>query len=93
MSRWSLEEGNMVTPKQEEILGFLKQVDAGRWEKTDEVPEGGLLTGLIESVNRGPAPTPVPCTLDDLTLLRDAHHVVEGDAPGTFILSGEETAE
>ena len=83
----------MATPKQEEILGFLRQVDAGRWEKTDEVPEGGLLTGLIESVNRGPAPPPVPCELRELQALRDAHHIMDGDTPGTFILSGAETAE
>ena len=77
----------MSTPRQEEILGFLRQVDAGRWEKTAEVPEGGVLTGLIESVNRGPAPTPVPCTLRELEALRAAHLVMEGDAPGIFILS------
>ena len=83
----------MLTPKQEDILGFLRQVDAGRWEQTDEVPEGGLLTGLIESVNRGPAPTPVPCSLGELEALRDAHLVMEGNVPGTFILSGSEDPE
>lgn len=82
----------MPTPSQRAILGFLKQVDAGRWQPTDEVPEGGLLTGLIESVNRGPAPTPVPCGLRELVVLRDGGYVMEGDAPHTFILSeaGEE---
>ncbi len=43
----------METLNQEAILAFLKQVDAGRWEQTNEVPEGGMLTGLIES---NPAP-------------------------------------
>ena len=53
----------------------------------------GLLTGLIESVNCGPAPPPVACELGELEALRDAGSIMEGDAPGTFILSGSETAE
>ncbi len=54
----------METPNQEAILGFLKQVDAGRWEETPLAVEGGWLTGLIASINRGPAPRlcPVACT-------------------------------
>jgi hypothetical protein len=78
----------MATPNQEAILGFLKQVDAGRWEETALAAEGGWLTGLIESVNRGPAPPPVPCRLDELATLRDGGYIMAGDAPNTFILSG-----
>ena len=82
----------MVTPNQEAILGFLKQVDAGRWEETALAAEGGWLTGLIESVNRGPAPRPVPCGLHELAVLKEAGLIMAGDAPNMFILSedGEE---
>ena len=82
----------MVTPNQEAILGFLKQVDAGHWEETALAAEGGWLTGLIESVNRGPAPRPVPCGLHELAALKEAGLIMAGDAPNTFILSedGEE---
>ena len=82
----------MATPNQEAILGFLKQVDAGHWEETTLTAEGGWLTGLIESVNRGPAPRPVPCRLDELATLRADGYIMAGDAPNTFILSetGEE---
>jgi len=82
----------MATPNQEAILGFLKQVDAGHWEETTLTAEGGWLTGLIESVNHGPAPRPVPCRLDELATLRADGYIMAGDAPNTFILSetGEE---
>ncbi len=82
----------MPTPNQEAILGFLKQVDAGRWEETPLAAEGGWLTGLIASINRGPAPRPVPCSLHELAVLKDAGMIMAGDAPNTFILSeaGEE---
>ncbi len=76
----------METPNQEAILGFLKQVDAGRWEETPLAVEGGWLTGLIESINRGPAPRPVPCGLHELGVLKDAGLIMAGDAPNTFIL-------
>lgn len=82
----------METPNQEAILNFLKQVDAGRCEETTLAVEGGWLTGLIESVNRGPAPRPVPCGLHELGVLQDAGLIMAGDAPNTFILgeAGEE---
>ncbi len=76
----------MITPNQEAILGLLTQADAGLWQQADEIEEGGLLTGLIESVNRGTAPRPVPCGLQELTVLREAGVVMDGDAPNTFIL-------
>ncbi len=82
----------METPNQGAILDFLKQVDAGRWEETPLADEGGWLTGLIESINRGPAPRPVPCGLHELGVLQDAGLIMAGDEPNTFILSeaGEE---
>ncbi len=81
----------MGTPNRDAILDSLKQVDAGRWEETPLAAEGGWLTGLIESVNRGPAPRPVPCSLHELHTLKEAGLVMAGDAPNTFIL--RETAE
>ena len=77
----------MATTNQDAILGFLKQVDVGHWEETPLAAEGGWLTGLIESVNRGPAPRPVLCRLDELATLRDGGYIMAGDAPNTFILS------
>jgi len=64
----------------------LKQVDAGRWEETTLTAEGGWLTGLIASINRGPAPRPVPCGLYELGTRKDAGLIMAGDAPNTFIL-------
>ncbi len=60
------------TPNQDAMLGFLKQVDAGHWEETPLVAEGGWLTGLIVSIDRGPAPRLVPCGLPELAVLKDA---------------------
>ncbi len=82
----------METPNQAAILGFLKQVDAGRWEETTLAVAGGWLTGLIASIDRGPAPRPVPCGLHELAVLQGAGLIMAGDALNTFILSeaGEE---
>lgn len=78
----------MDTPNRDAIVGLLRQADAGLWRETDEVPEGGLLTGLIAAVNRGSAPTPVACRLAELEALRDAGLIMAGDAPHTYLLNG-----
>jgi len=77
----------MVTPNQAAIPGFLKQVDAGHWQETDQVPEGGWLMGRIASVNRGPTPRPIPCGAQELSVLKDAGYIMAGEAPNTFIIS------